>query len=709
MPIALRRRHPGRLALGALLVLLSPLFAAAVPSTAATAFAASGSQATGATTYTIEPDQRLVHAHVVLKVKNTKPNLVTGSGTIRYYYQAWTIAVQDEARHVHASRNGTATGVSVRQKPGYKLVVVSISPAIYFGSTATLRIDYDLPDGGARSTSQVRVGAAFATFVAYAFGDDQATVKVDVPAGYDVTASGDPILSRVDATGTVLTTDGSVDDLRWYALITADRPAGLRLQRLRLPIDDEERIVEVRGWPEDETWSATVAAELTSGLPELGKLIGLAWPVEGPLEVQEAYTPLLGGYAGFYIQNGAGSLDLIRVTEQPDPFVILHEASHAWFNADLLEGRWIGEGLANEYASLAQAAAGAVPRLPDKVDRHALVAFPLNDWPPPGRIDDQNADDREQYGYASSWTVVRALYEELGVDGMRRVLAAASAHQIAYVGTPSVESQTNLSAPSDWRFFLDLLEQRGDSQLAAGLFGKWIVTDAQRPTLAAHEEARTAYAALLERGAGWLPGLAIRAELARWHFDTAEGQIDEAGQVLEMRVRIAPLENALGVADGGALRDAYESVAFAYDDTIALAGDELATLEQLRAADAAVNADRGVLAEIGLWGADPASDLAAADEAYRSGNRAFTRQQAERVDALIAGADGAGTFRVAVGAGGAGLVLISGAALLLLRRRRRPPVLPVPAEAPATLAARTAGADAVPDSSLEPGEGEEQA
>ncbi|MGH2407403.1 MAG: hypothetical protein ACRDF7_04885 [Candidatus Limnocylindrales bacterium] len=688
-----------RFAFAALLVLMSPLSIAAAPSGASEALAANGSQASGATTYTIDPAQRLVHAHVVLNVKNTKPNLVTGSSTIRYYFQSWSIGVQDEARHVQASRSGRAAAVRVQQKSGYKLVDVTISPAIFFGSTASLLIDFDLPDGGARSTSQVRVGAAFATFVAYAFGDDQATVRVNVPAGYEVTTSGDPILSHADASGTLLTTDGSVDDVTWYAVITADRPAGLHVQTLSLSIDGQDRLVDVRGWPEDATWSATVARELTSGLPELGRLIGLAWPVKGPLEVQEAYTPLLGGYAGFYIQNGAGALDLIRVTEEPDAFVVLHEASHAWFNAGLLDGRWINEGLADQYASLAQVGAGGVPSAPAKVDRHALVAFPLNDWPPPGRIVDTRADEREQYGYAVSWTIVRALFDELGAQGMRSVLAPAAAHEIAYVGRPPAESQTHLGGPTDWRFFLDLLEQRGDSAQAAGLFATWVVTDAERASLARHEELREAYAALVARGTGWLPGFAVRGELAAWHLDGAQSQLDEAGRVLDLRGQIVSRESALGVADGGVLEHAYEGAVTSYDDSLAVAGDELATLEALQSADTGLKAQRGLLTEIGLWGADPAAELAAAEDAYRAGYGAQARRHATLVDALMAGAEGVGTVRVAAGAGGTGLVVVSGVGIAWLRRRRRAVHAAALAEhdaAPATLAAPTAdaGADA---------------
>jgi hypothetical protein len=597
--------------------------------------------------------------------------------------------------------------VTVQQKKGYKLVVVSIEPVIFYGSTARLVIDYDLPDGGARSESHVRVGAAFATFVAYAFGDDRATVRVVVPPGYAVTTEGEPILSHTDATGTQLTTEGSVDDRTWFAVVTADRPAALRLQTLRLAIDGQDRVVEVRAWPEDETWSTSVAQELSDGLPALGTSIGLPWPVDGPLEVQEAYTPSLGGYAGFYIQNGAGALDLIRVTEEPDPFVILHEASHAWFNADLLEGRWINEGLADQYASLALAAVGAPPRSPEGADRGSEAAFALDSWPPPGRIDDASTDAREQYGYAAAWMVVRTLYAEIGAAGMREVLAAAAADEIAYLGRPAAETRDARIA-ADWRYFLDLLEERGGSKQAAGLFRTWVLLPGDQDALDAHERVRAAYTALVKRAGDWLPGIAIRGQIVAWNVGPAQRQIDEAGAVLGVEADVAALEAALGVADGGVLRALFEAASSSYDATLSMAQDELATLGHLRDADAAVKAEHGPLVVIGLWGTDPAAHLVAADGAYGSGDLAAARAEADHAAGYIAAAEEVGTQRAALGAGGAGLVIVIGYGFARRARRRRRTASLVAAEAPATLAARTGG-EPDPEPSSDPGPGDGQA
>jgi hypothetical protein len=235
------------------------------------------------------------------------------------------------------------------------------------------------------------------------------------------------------------------------------------------------------------------------------------------------------------------------------------------------------------------------------------------------------------------------------------------------------------------------------------------VGDEERPILDAHEQARGAYAALVERGRGWLPGVAIRTEMARWEFGPAQRQIVEAGQVLDLRSGIASFETALGLTDGGVLMGLYEDASISYDGSVAVAQDELATLGQLREASDAVGAERGPLAAIGLWGADPASDLAAADGAYRSGDLEAARRQAALAAALIAAADESGTQRVALGAGGGGLVIVSAAGLVLVMRRRRARTRLASLEAPATLGARPAGDFPVPEPPAEPGQGDEQA
>ena len=67
-----------------------------------------------------------------------------------------------------------------------------------YGQTADVRITYDLPDGGPRSESLIRVGRAYVSFYVFAHGDDQATVRIEVPPSFDVETRGGEIETAFD-------------------------------------------------------------------------------------------------------------------------------------------------------------------------------------------------------------------------------------------------------------------------------------------------------------------------------------------------------------------------------------------------------------------------------------------------------------------------------------------------------------------------------
>jgi hypothetical protein len=293
----------------------------------------------------------------------------------------------------------------------------------------------------------------------------------------------------------------------------------------------------------------------------------------------------------------------------------------------------------------------------------------LNEWTPPGRIDDEETSDRETFGYEASWTLIRKLMDEIGEDGMREVLAAANDREIAYLGAPEPE---RVSTPNDWRRFFDLLEERGASKLADTVFERWIVTVDQEPLLHDRRVARRAYAALVDAGSGWLPGYVIRDPLGRWDFARATREIATATAILGTRNEIARIAAEAGVTPSGGLRAAYEGAERDLEGVRQLAADELAAVTGLEAAVARVGGERGLLTSIGLIGEDPAGALAAATSAYVAGDLEATTSGAAAVDGVFDRALDAGRNRAiggaaALGLGGAGI----GAAVVLRRRRRQ--------------------------------------
>ncbi len=536
---------------------------------------------------------------------------------------------------------------------------------------------YDLPGAAPRSKSDIRVGTAFATFVAWAFGDS-GSVRVVVPAGYEAEATGSTATRSTSDGATVFAASGITDIGGWYLVVTADRKSALTSERIDLAGGEH---VVVRAWPEDTTWQRQVRQLLTDGLPHLVELTGLDWPVAADLTVFEVHTPLLEGYAGVFFQDE----DRIEISEDLDDLTTLHEASHAWFNGALFDGRWINEGFADTYAAKALDAMGSGGWAPNPVSPTDAAAVRLAAWVHPGRITDDATDAREQYGYEASWTVIRSLVADIGDDGMREVLRAAADRRSAYAGSGAAEP---LAGPTDWRRLLDLLDEVGGATTADDLFRRWVVTDAQAADLDARAAARSAYAALVSAGAGWQPPAYVRDPLTTWSFPTATSRIAEASAVLARRDALAAEATRLGVGLPADLQTAYQAARDSLADADRVATTETAAIQALATAIDAVAAPRAPLVVLGLLGTTPEVDLAGARAAFSAG-AADAAARAAAVTALIDGAVAIGRRRLLAVVAGLGVaVVLLVVAIVIVRRRRRRAARPGAAGGPpyATLA-----------------------
>ena len=623
--------------------------------------AADGVAITTEARYVVEPDEARIRVVVNVTVRNEKPNSAEGGAVTRYYYDAVNLGVQPEGTRFRATQGGVAVPVKVVRRDDYKLVTVGLRSNLYFRDQATVRLTFELPGGTPRSNSDVRVGRAFVTFLAWAFGDS-GTVRIDVPRTFVVTVSGEEMSRSAAGQAAVLTATAS-DALSWYAWLNARND--LDLTRELLDIAGGEEIV-VRGWPEDARWRNRVGDVLARGVPELVGLVGLPWPVDGPLTVVEIHTPLLEGYAGFY----DAEKDEITISEDLDDLTIVHEASHAWFNRQLFTERWIAEGLADEYATRVLAALGEEVDEPADVAPTAAQAFPLNDWPPPAAIRDEESGEREQYGYDASWLVVRRIVRDAGEEGMRAVFAAADDRTTAYVGSVPAEPSR---LPNDWRRFLDLAEELGGAQDADDLLAAWALSEAEAATLDARQHARDAYHELLEDGDGWAAPAAVRLPLDGWAFADAEAAAATASRILERRDQTLALAAGEGLTPSGDLEAAFEGAGDpgALADAAALADATLAALETVSAAGDAAAAPRDWQVALGLDGRDPDGDLAAARDAWAAGDPVTATARAEAVSSALAAAPERGRQKAMLTAGATAVVLALLVLVLFVARRRR--------------------------------------
>ena len=625
------------------------------------ALAADDVEISTASQYAVDPGNATIHVTVDVTAVNRKPDSVRGGTITRYFYDGVNLGVQPEATHLHATQDGAAIKVTASNHDGYRLITLLFKGNIYFQESAKVRLTFDLPAGGPRSRSDVRVGKAFATFVAWAFGD-KGTVRIEVPGGFTADTSGGEMQRATGSDGQQVFTATTAAALDWSAWVNARTDAGLTSEPIALA--DGERII-VRGWPEDPVWRDRVVAVLTRAVPDLVARIGLPWPVDGALSVTEVHTPLLEGYAGFYDSATAR----ITISEDLDDATIVHEASHAWFNGGLFSERWIDEGLAEEYASRVLKTEGGKATAPAAVKRTAAAAFPLNDWPAPAPISNKAGDAREKYGYDASWTIIRAILAQAGEQGMRRVFHAAADGTTAYVGDAPPERAT---LPNDWRRFLDLSEQLGGAGGATALIAKWAATPDAQASLTARGTALREYRTLLAGGDSWAAPVVVRMAMDGWAFDRADEAMTRAEDILARRDKMVAVAADEGLTPASALEAAYESASSTTGLDDALAGVEATatSLGDVAAARAAADQPRDWLTSLGLEGEDADAGVAAARAAWQAGDLAKATARADEAAAVLAAAPGNGRIRVmVVGGGAAGLVLVLG--ILVIRRRRR--------------------------------------
>jgi hypothetical protein len=285
--------------------------AAAPPAAAATD---DGLALTSATTYTLVPEKSLVHVAIALTAKNTKPNLVqqtpNGTLTTRYFFESATIGVQPETTAVAASFG--KQHLTTQLAPGRRLLAADGRAP----RRPLFRRDGhgvgDVRPAGRRAAIGERDPRRVGVRDVLGLGVRRRRRRPGRrPGGYDVTATGSPTQKSVDAGITTVSATGIDDATDWYATIVADRKDALTSDRLDLP--GGEHLV-IRAWPEDAEWETRVTGLLRTGLPVLVDKLGLDWPVEGDIEVDEVHTPLLEGYAGIFHTDER----LIEISEDLD-------------------------------------------------------------------------------------------------------------------------------------------------------------------------------------------------------------------------------------------------------------------------------------------------------------------------------------------------------------------------------------------------------
>jgi len=401
-------------------------------------------------------------------------------------------------------------------------------------------------------------------------------------------------------------------------------------------------------------------------LPALGNVIGLDWPITGPLVVQEALVRNTGGYAGLFDPT-AGR---IQISYTASSGVVLHEAAHAWFNGHLVADRWAAEAFASYYADLAATALKVKIASPTLTGALKASAIPLNAWGAVGTTPTTG----EAYAYAASLAFARAAAARAG-DKLQTIWARAAAREGAY--QPPSGTETVAGAP-DWRGLLDLFDATTGTSFD-DLWRQWVARPEDKALLDARTAARTAYAKAVTDAAPWALPRSIRDAMRAWQFDVATPQMTAAEAVLAQRAQLQTAANDAGVTLPATLQGRFEGNG-GVPVAAAEATAEQSTIEAIQEAAATEPAGTAeapsLLVSVGLLGSNPGAKLADARKAFAAGDLHQAISEASDAAATWTSAGSIGRTRVV----SAGLLVF--ASLLLARllwvRRRRPAVSPTP-------------------------------
>jgi hypothetical protein len=629
--------------------------------------ATDGLAVTSTTTFTVDAAAGAVRVRGDFRLTNTLPDQVNGTSISRRYFTAFTVPAPAASANAVATV-GAGVPLRVTRRPvadatDYVLYDVAFAADLFYRESIDVVLTYDITGNPPRSDNPIRVNAAYAAFGAFGIGDEgDVTVRVVVPDGFEVDVLGSDTEVSHENGSTVYTATDIADPEQFDLFVSARNDQALHSTQVTTAAGEA---FDVRSWPGDSEWEQFVGDLIRSGVPSLAMLVGRPWPIDDRLEVRQAYTPYLFGYAGWF----SASQREIEVGEKLDADVVLHELSHAWFSDTWFSNRWINEGFAQVYAGKVVEQQGGTPTPPTPIDPADPGVVALNDWGDPDFTN--GADAREPYGYNAAQIVVQQIVDEVGDERMREVFAAVDDRTIAYVGDVAPEV---VDTTTDWRRFLDLVDEVGGATSAESLVEQYVVNPEQADLLAARTEARADFATLTADGGEWAPPVGVRLQMGEWEFDRAGDLIAASNDVLALRDTLDARSTAVGVDYPDTFEFAYESA----DTDIASVGDliqaQIAATELTADAMAAQAKDAGVFETIGLWGTDVAALIDDARAALAIGDVATARVNAQHASDTLEDAGSVGLEHAAMALGALVLIasLVTGAALLTRRRRRTP-------------------------------------
>jgi hypothetical protein len=632
-------------------------------------------------TYELQPARGVVHVTEALTLTNKAPSTakhysctrygigpygpveytITCTTRTDYYYNEHTLWVERDAKALKVKANSGSASVKLGGRDGdWRKVTIRYSP-LYYGKTRKLTFSYDLPGGGPRSTAERRVGHAYSDFCAWGPGTETGSLRVVVPAGFDMRLTRS--MSANTAGGkTTYSTPSMKQAWEFRSCVTGTNDAGYTSTPVRLA---DGRLVTIESWKEDTAWATAVRDAVTDDLPALKKLLGPAVDATD-LVVREEVARVS---AATYFTPLDSTLHLSESIA--DRAAATRSMSGLWFDRALFTESWMRNG----YAAWAEHEAGvsAAPcSKPGAVPGAGDAA--LFQWKDAAPGSSNATLELAAYQGQAACYVVSTIAEAIGTDRMLDTIGAMRAGTDPFTG--AVASTDVATAAVGWQTWLDIVVERGlvpagaDPGLADALAKTYGVTAAD-DVLAAHTHAIAAYHDLVAALGGPAPA-AVTDALRTWEFEPAEAAIATAREVRETASSIDATLPGVATADGAVVTAILGAKTQADLDAAAVMADqqfELATA--VADAIAMEHAPRDAIQELGLIGTTLPDDADAVAAVSRI-DAAAAQSAVARIRAAIDGARDAGTQRLALALGGiVSLFLLVVGAVTVRRRRRR--------------------------------------
>jgi len=522
--------------------------------------------------YFPDPAEERIDVSATYTMTSLQADETVGDSVRSFFFTKWVIALPAAVTDFTATSDGADLVTTIEPDPDSPDVVfatIQLPFNLNFQQTVQLDVNYVLPGGEPRTAGTfARVNESFLSFPVWAAGDpNQTTVRIQIPDGFMMNLQGDlDEFREIERNDQRFLEAVALEDPRsFFGQVFGRNDEGLLTESATLP----DGTATIRAWPDDPDWVDFVVEAIENDVPIIEQLTGLEWPA-GDIEVIETVTPYLYGYGGWF----NASSGLIEVGDQLERDLILHELGHAWFNEELIDGRWITEGLAEEYASRTIGLSSDAQPNPDEPDLANPLRVQLAEWGSPWALSEEDAYAYEQYHYNASWWVIRKITDDVGLSTFGEVLVDLKNDVIPYAGDGPIERTVETTR---WTHLFDLLEMKGATNLDQ-LFTTYVLTEADAARLSERRDALLEYEALDRAAADWAPPLVVRRSLTAWDFEAATEAIDMARQVLAARDAADALANELDVRAERNTEPGYEAA-----DDLAALGNALKQEQQLNA------------------------------------------------------------------------------------------------------------------------------